>query len=233
MRYFLLSIVFLGLSNWSAGQDVNEVLKKLKAKYSAVERIEYETRYELFRGHKTNEVHSAYTGYVYRHKNLMYQKIHETEFVYGSDYSLRIHSEENAMVLGLKQSSLDLEVNLDEFLKQCKSKSIKEYYSYYSVVLTFMDDSPIPLGLIKMRVNKSDFTLLQLDFYYSDFQDFSTDFRKVDLQPSHLRIKFKNINLSPEKKDYFFQYSRYIKTTKGILTPASKYKDFQLTDARI
>src|SRR5690606_611772 len=161
----LLYILIIFTANCSLGQDVNEILKKLKVKYSLVDRIEYETRYELFRGHKTNEVHTAYDGYVYRNKNQMYQKIHKTEIVYGADYSLKINAEEKLMALGLKQTSLDLEVDLNECLKQCKSKSAKEFEDYYSVTLTFKDDSPIPLGVAKMRINKKDFTLLQLDLY--------------------------------------------------------------------
>jgi hypothetical protein len=137
------------------------------------------------------------------------------------------------MILGNKNNTLDLEVDLNQITKLCKSKTLKEFDDYYSITFTFKDEVDIPVSVIKMRVGKSTYDLTQLDMYYSDFLDFSIDPHKTDMQPSHLKITFTNIDHNPEKKDYLFQLNRYLDTKNNMHTPTNRYKGFALIDERV
>lgn len=230
--YIFIATILLFSGNCFS-MTAEEVLSRLKNNYSNVSRIEYKTVYELFKTHSSSEIVSSYNGYVYREGNLMYQKIHNTEFVYGADFSLKINSDEKAMQLSRRQQTLDLELNLDETLQHCKEKSVKEMDGYYSVTLTLKPTSAVPLSVMKLRVDKKDFRLLQLDLYYSVHQDFSTDYRVQDLQRPHLRIRFTKITFSPSDNKSLFKLERYIEKRRNYLYPAADYKDYTLTDLRI
>lgn len=228
---FILTVVLLSSHCFSMTAD--EILNKLRSKYSTASKIEYKTVYELFKNHQSSEIVTSYNGYVYRQGNLMYQKIHHTEFVYGADFSLKINSDEKVIQLNKKQQTLELELNLDEVLKECKEKSVKEIDNYYSVTLLFKQTSLLPLSVMKIRIDKGDFRLLQLDLYYATHQDFSTDYRVTDLQRPHLRIRFTDITFSPSDNKQLFNLGRYIETRKNYLYPSAIYKHYSLSDLRL
>lgn len=232
LRVSMIIVLLLSVRH-TVAMDVETVLSKLREQYLGTESIEYETQYELFKDHKSNDVHTAYTGYVYRTKGMMYQRIHTTEFVYGSDYFLKINSDEHLMFWGQKPETLNMEVDLAAVLKECERKTLNETADYYTVTLWLKNGSSVPLSLLKIRVDKTHFRPLQLDLYYSVHQNFSKDYRKQDMQQPHLRIRFDNIRVKPEKKQYLLEFSRYISTEKGMHSPSTKYKDFELIDGRI
>lgn len=229
--FFIVLIVWLPCCCFSLTAD--EVVSKLRDKYSNASRIEYRTVYELFKTHASSEIVSSYNGYVYREGKLMYQKIHNTEFVYGVDFSLKINADEKAIQLNKRPQALDLELNLDETLQQCVEKSVKEMDRYYSVTLTLKQTSSIPLSVMKLRIDKKDFSLLQLDLYYSNHQDFSTDYRVKDLNRPHLRIRFTDITFAPVDNRSLFKLERYIEKRKNYLSPATTYKEYTFIDTRI
>lgn len=226
-------VLLVSLPGHCFSLTAEEVLSKLRDKYSNVSRIEYKTIYELFKTHTSSEIVSSYNGYVYREGELMYQKIHSTEFVYGVDFSLKINADEKAIQLNKRPQTLDLEFNLDETLQHCRDKSVKEMNGYYSITLTIHSTSLIPLSVIKMRVDKKGFSLLQLDLYYSVHQDFSTDYKVKDLQRPHLRIRFTDITFTPSDNRSLFKLERYIEKRKDYLLPATTYKEYTFIDTRI
>lgn len=233
IREYVLVLITLVFSGLSYAMTVDEVLTKLRSTYSSVSRIEYKTVYELFKTHQTSEIVTTYNGYVYRQGNQMYQKIHNTEFVHGTDFSLKINAEEQVIQLNKPLGTLDLELNLTEVLKECKEKSLKTLDTYYSVTLLFSATSTIPLSVLKIRVDKKDFKLLQLDLYYSVQQDFSDDYRVKDMNRPHLRIRFTDITFNPADNKHLFRLDRYIEKKKNYLTPSTNYKGYTLTDLRI
>lgn len=233
-KRIVLSVIGLLFATGAMSQHVDDILNRLREKYQQVERIEYTTVYELFKGHKSPEIVSSYSGYVYRDKKQMYQKIHSTEFVYGSDYFIKTNSDEKAIVLDKKQQLLGLEIDLDAVLKECREKKLKnEGDDHYTIVLALKAESQVPLSMVKLQVDKKNYTLKQLDLYYSTNEDFSADFRKTDLHQPHLRIRFQQVVLNPNKKDELFVFSRYLQTVRGTHSPTDRYKGYKLIDNRI
>ena len=221
------------LASNAFGGEVEDILKKMRAEFSEAKRIEYTSTYELFKGHKSAEVNLSYTGFLCRNGKEVYQKINNTEFIYGSDFFLKINHNEQALVLGLAQDNINQEIDMATLFEHCVKKTAVDKGSYYAITLEYKYGSPTPFGVVKMRIDKNSYHLLQLDLYYRNSQDFSTVQGKRDMAQPHLRIKFGEIKVGGTPKDELFEYSNYIETKKNMLHPTGECKGYTLIDNRI
>ena len=55
-KRIVLSVIGLLFATGAMSQHVDDILNRLREKYQQVERIEYTTVYELFKGHKSPEI---------------------------------------------------------------------------------------------------------------------------------------------------------------------------------
>ncbi|MBL4862250.1 MAG: hypothetical protein JKY09_04425 [Crocinitomicaceae bacterium] len=231
MKYLII-IAFFCCANSSHAIDVPSLLKKIQEVYAS-KSISYTSTYKLFKGHKSTTVHSSYQGEVYSDGKRVYQKIKNTEFVYGSDFFLKISNDEKAMVLDLAQQINQSEINLDQALKECSSSRVIEKENHYTIVFRFKSTSTIPCSIVKMNVDKKNYTMKRIDLYYAYQQDFSSTYLQKDMHQPHLRIEIDNVKLNPKKRPHLFKLSTYLSTSNSILVLTEKYKNYQLIDNRI
>lgn len=230
----LVSSIILVLYSLSAHAiSAEELLEKVNKKYANITKIEYNTVYELYKGYKSTTVHSSYEGYLYRDGSKVYQKIDGTEIINGSDFSLKISHQEKAMALGLSAPYQQNDVDLSNALKNCKEKKVEDKGSYYRLKLVYNAISAAPVSVLYLRVNKEDFSLLQVDVYYSTEQDFSTTAGTTDYAKPHLKIRYKNITSTPQDKSYLFELSRYLKSSNNLLSPTGECEGYYLIDNRV
>jgi hypothetical protein len=201
--------------------------------YTSADKLEYNTVYELYKGHKSTEVHSSYNGFMYRSGSQTYQKIDNTEMINGSGFFLQISHDEKALVLELEQTMTQAEIDVSQALNQCKESSVEDKGTYYRVKMVFNTVSESPFSVAYLRIDKTKFTLLQIDLYYSIHQDFSTDFSTTDLAQSHLKIKFSKISTSPKNKEDLFDLGKYLKNKNNILSPTGSCEAYDLIDNRM
>lgn len=232
MKYLILILFLAGTGLKATASDAKDVILKMQAVYGKDVRMEYNATYELFKGHKSNTVENTYKGYVYRDKSSTYQKINETEFVYASDYFLKVNHEQKAMVLERAQKNINLDIDLDKSLKECSNVSMELVGNYYQVTLIFKPGSSSPFSVVKLRIDQKSYHLLQLDLYYTAQIDFSEDSRKPDYNQSHLKIKFTDIKINPKAKSQLFSLASYVKTSNNLMSPTGKCEGYQLTDNR-
>lgn len=229
-----ISILFCLLFSFaSQAIEVEELIRQVKETYQKAPKIEYTSKYELFKGHYSEQVHTSYDGYIYRDGKQVYQKIKQTEFIYGADFFLQINHEEKAIALDLAQQNISREVELDEVLKNCKEQKVEEKETYYLVTLVYNAIAETPFSSVKIKIDKRSKHLLQLDLYYTINQDFSTDFKSPDLAQPHLRISLSNINMHPKKKEELLAFSSYLKTTDNLLKPTAQCNGYELIDNRL
>lgn len=230
MKIYLLviSFFFVGLT-WS--QDVNSILTKVNAAYSN-KNVSYLTRYELFKGHKATKVHSFYTGEVLSYEGNIYQKIDKTEFVYTDGFSVKINSEEKVIVVSNGQTNVSRELDLDVAMKECLSSKIIDKGNYYSIEMSMKPESSIQCSVIQLRVDKVNYTLQQIDIYYSFLQDFSEIYSQQDLHQPHMKIKFTNMNVKASNKPILFSESSYFSLKNNVLVAVGNYKTYTLHDNR-
>jgi uncharacterized protein YjhX (UPF0386 family) len=227
----LLSMLFL--FQMAHALDAKEVIAKMQQVYNKEAHLEYDCTYELFKGHKSNEVETSYKGHVYRNKTSIYQKIDQTEFIYANDFFLQINHSERAAVLSRAQKSVNLNVDMNTALKECSKLEMEKKEGYYTIVMWIKSGSSLPFSIVKLRVDADKFYLERLDLYYSSTQDFSTDPKVTDEQKPHMRITFKEPKLNPKTRESYFNLSTYIKTTDNRLSPTGTIEGYSFIDNRI
>ncbi len=230
-----LFLFLIALSTHSLfGMEVPELIHKMQQVYSDKATFEYHCTYELFKGHKSDEVVESYKGYVYRNKLEVYQKIDETEFVYAKDFFIQISNSEKLISLAQPQKLINTNVDLNLALKNCSKTQLEEKDGYYSVTLVIKNSSDLPFSVIKMRIDKKKYYLERLDIYYSDLIDFSNESNKKEEDRSHLKITFDAPKFNPTKSVNNFTLDKYItRSSSGILSLIDKYSTYQLIDNRI
>jgi hypothetical protein len=194
--------------------------------------VSYSTKYELYKGHKATKIHSFYTGEVLSQDGNVYQKIDKTEFIYTEDFSVKINSGEKALVVLAGQTNINPELNLELALKECSSSKLVDKGSYYSIEMTMNPMSSLQCSVIQLRVDKANFTLQQIDVYYSFLQDFSVVYTEQDLNQPHMKIKFTNMNLNASTKTGLFSQSSYYSIDNRTLKAIGKYATYTLHDNR-
>jgi len=228
-RYLLLIVLFVSGFSWS--QDLKTILAKVNAAYSG-KNVSYDTRYELFKGHKSNEVHSFYQGKVVSSKGNTYQKVDKTEFVYTESFSVKINADEKALVVLPGQQNIRPELDLEVALRDCAESKVIDKGSFYRIILTMKAGSALQCSVIKLEIDKKKFTLNQIDIYYSFFQDFSATFSQTDMEQPHMRIKFSNVNLDASPKERLFLQKTYYSDEGSSLKPTGSYATYRLYDNR-
>jgi hypothetical protein len=224
-----LFVIFYGSSSFSL--TVNEVLTKVQSVYSKNTAFEYKSVYQLYKGSST-VVASTYEGYLFKNKTSIYQKIGPTEFIYGTNFFLKINHEEKSVLIDKGQNLVHSIVDLNVALKECSESKIESKDDYYSISLVLKKSSIVECSLIILRVSKKDFHLMQLDLFYAVQQDFSTNSKSTDLHFPHLKIKFENFNLKPKASAKLVEYSSYIQKMNDLLTPIGTCKGYSIIDQR-
>lgn len=229
------TIIFIGLIfslSIAKASDVEEVMKKMHAVYKT-KTLSFNTTYSLFKGHFNKEVHSSYTGEIFKSEEGTYQKIKNTEFVYGKDFTLQISHDEKAMVVSNAQEAFFGNVDFEEVMKKCRSNKIIEKEDIFIIIFQLNITSRIPYSTITLKIDRSNYTLKQLDLYYSSQEDFSTKFEEKDLHQPHLQIEFNDISFKPNMSSSLLMRSTYLKIKNSALITTDKYKDYKLIDNRI
>lgn len=232
MRFIIL-IITLTFSGFSFSITPEEVIEKMQKVQNASKQLSFSSTFELFKGHKSTEVHSSYTGEFYRNEEGTYQKIKNTEFIYGNDYFLQVSHGEKAMVLGRAQENINQQVDVSELLKSTKELKLNEESGTYEVVILYDTDKPTVFSVVKCKINTKTFHLEQIDLYYRMAQDFSTSFGKKDMHSPHLRIKMKNIKSDDSiERPELLKLSTYITKKNKVLIPTGSCSGYELIDNR-
>ena len=225
-------VIFLMIINHAYSMDALDVIKRMQQVYTA-EKLEYQCKYELFKGHESNVAHESYAGYIYRRHNYVYQKIGQTELVFSKGFSIRINHEEQAIALHEAQKAPPLDINTEQALKECSQVLVEDKGIYYEIKLLLKPLSTLPFSSISMQIRKKDYHLQQLDLYYSLVQDFSANSNKSDLQQPHMKVTFGELELSPVDRPELFAFNTYLKKEDNILIPADTCTGYELIDNRV
>lgn len=231
-RIIFFCFLILATTGVHAG-EVETIVARMKEASLKAETMEYRSTYELFKGHSSTEAYSSYSGYLYRSGKRVYQKIHQTEFVYGTDFFLQISHSESAVVLGVAQKNYQREIDLNQIYTHCNKKELKESDEYYLITLYYENGAETPFSIVKLKIAKKNYVLAQLDLYYRKSQDFSSDSKTVDYDRAHLRIKFNDIQLNGKAHNELLEFSRYMITKNNMLYPTGSCKGYELIDNRI
>lgn len=214
--------------------DGKEILKKMTSVYHSLETYELYSKYDLFKGSKSSTVEESYQGYICKNGDKVYQKIDHTEFIITPTFCLKISNDEKIVELSRGQAYINQEIDFQKTIKECKELTVEEKDKMYYITLIIKNSSQVPFSTVKVKVNKSNYRIAQLDLFYTDMQDFSKDPKKKDLNQPHLRILYSDFSKKIEKvSNTVFNYETYFKTVNTMIVPIGLIKDYELIDNRI
>lgn len=228
------NILLLGIVSFSSvtfSMDVKTLLNKVQEKHKG--RLSSDIKYEIFKGHSSSVPSSSQIGFFVSRDGLAYQKINQSEFIYGKDFSLQISHREKIMVLS--QASKLNYGNVDFALieKESSSQKLEEKDGFYFITIILKATSVVPCSKIIYKINKKKYYLVQADFYYSVQEDFATKFNETDLHYPHLRISFSNIDITPNWNEELTNFSTYFSTVQNIIKPKGRLVNYRLIDQRL
>ena len=228
----VLFILFITVSFASFSADVKTVIEKMQSVYASKD-MSYSATYRLYKGHSSTKVHSSYNGKIISKGENLYQKIKNTEFIYTSDFFLKISQEEKILAVDLPQKNNQLQVDVSAALKQCASKTIKEVNGDYIIELTLNNSAQLQCSKIVLKIASDNYVLKQLEIYYTYFEDFSTSYSTKDLHQPKLSIEFSSIVFNPTVDKKIFDLSKYVSNRNGSLSPTAAYTGYELIDYRL
>lgn len=231
MKYIFTLVTFLFFSATYA-EEAKEILKKMQAVYSKTENLEYNCRYELFKGHQSQDVVSGYDGYLYKNKQQVYQQIDQAILVYGSDFFVKINHNEKAVLIDKQQIFQSVDSDMEKALSECRTIEMEDKGSFYILTLTMKSISQLPYSMVKLQIAKKSYFLTQMDLFYSDQTDFSENSKVQDMSQPHLKITFSDISLSPKDHKDLLNFSKYIVKNDTLETVNEAYKNYELIDNR-
>ncbi|MES2812045.1 MAG: hypothetical protein V4670_06205 [Bacteroidota bacterium] len=214
------------------GQKVNEVLQKMNERFIAPKPLRFDTKYILYKDHKTKSVQQSYTGlFVKNNQNEVYLKIDKTEFINTKKVSLKINHGEKAMLISNKVEFSTGTFDVNKLIAYCTISSFKDYKTYWEIILTPKEYSGLNYTQIVLNIGKNYLLQKQVFFYNTGF-NFSKDYRKQALDYPRLEIMYSGYNkkvteLSKINTNVFFTISQ---TNKVQAT--DKYKNYEVADKR-
>lgn len=233
MKLIITCICLIGVKNITFAIDSKEILKKMTQVYEQTQVYELHNRYELFKGHKSDLVVESYEGYLCKDKSNAYQKIDQTEMVMTSSFCLQISHAEKKMVLMKGQAFHNNEVDFEKAIKECKEIKSEEQGKYYMITLLIKNTSQLPFSVVKVKIRKSDYHIIQLDLYYAETQDFSKNPNKTDLDKPHMRVSYTKFDKKMNVDKSRFAFETYFKTINTMIKPIGSIAQYELIDNRI
>lgn len=227
----LITLFFFSFKGNS--MEIEELLDKMSSSLKGVN-VELNSVYTLYKTAKSKTPHTVYYGFTQLAKNgNYYQKIDQTEFINGTDFSLKISNSEKNAVIGHRLQGNSEQMDISAITSEFSESKIVDKGSYYSVKFVFKPSSSLPYSTVYFRIAKETFYLLQVNLFYSSTQDFSMDRNKQDLHRPHLKIEFKDITVVKRFADNLLDMSRYITLKNSFYHLMGKYSKYELIDNRV
>lgn len=226
----ILTLFFIFQAIVLFSMEPSQIIEKMQHKYRQLKTYSYTSEFSMYKGHKSTQEVSFYEGFTYRNEKGVYQKISDTEFIYGKSFSLRLDKKIKSLDLLDGTNINEFPVNLDLVLKNCEKITAEQKKGYYSITLIIKKDSGVPLSVMKMRIDDKNFLIEQLDLYFSTTSNFSASIDKTDFDTPHLKIKITDFTTNPKIEKSILDLDQYLKDEGSSYHLTEAYKGYQFTN---
>lgn len=213
-----------------------EVLDKVYQASKAKKDLIYHGHFSLYKGFTSTEVVNEFNSVTMRHKDLLYQQFgSEGEMIYFSDYILKIDHKSKMVFIENPQKVIQVEGDLTIGKAQCKKIELETGTNTYTLSLYVKESINLPFSLVTVTVNKSNFWIKQLDFYYSEAMNFDQEEKRLfeDIGYPHLKITMEEPKKPSKEEAKKVEKEMYVTTQHGEMVLSEKYKTYQLLDNRV
>jgi hypothetical protein len=227
----LLIIVVICFSTFSYSQSVDGVLKKVAQEYSDTKPLQFNTKYNLYKNSSQKKVFESYIGQFKKNeKNEVYQKIDKTEFVWNKNICLKVVHPDKLINISISQPLEMKNFDIASLKEWCDIKSFVDRKSYWELILTTKAFSSLPYSKIVIHIGKNYFIQKQL-FYYNSAVDFSTDYRKQNLDYPVLEIIYSSFTRKKESST-FFNMNKFIEEKSKLIKTTKEFQSYTIEDHR-
>lgn len=227
----LFIIVVICFSTFSYSQSVDGVLKKVAQEYSDTKPLQFNTKYNLYKNSSQKKVFESYIGQFKKNeKNEVYQKIDKTEFVWNKNICLKVVHPDKLINISISQPLEMKNFDIASLKEWCDIKSFVDRKSYWELILTTKAFSSLPYSKIVIHIGKNYFIQKQL-FYYNSAVDFSTDYRKQNLDYPVLEIIYSSFTRKKESST-FFNMNKFIEEKSKLIKATKEFQSYTIEDHR-
>ena len=227
----LFIIVVICFSTFSYSQSVDGVLKKVAQEYSDTKPLQFNTKYNLYKNSSQKKVFESYIGQFKKNeKNEVYQKIDKTEFVWNKNICLKVVHPDKLINISISQPLEMKNFDIASLKEWCDIKSFVDRKSYWELILTTKAFSSLPYSKIVIHIGKNYFIQKQL-FYYNSAVDFSTDYRKQNLDYPVLEIIYSSFTRKKESST-FFNMNKFIEEKSKLIKTTKEFQSYTIEDHR-
>lgn len=227
----LLNIVLIFAASFSYSQSVDEVLRKVAQEYSDTKPLQFNTKYNLYKNSSEKKFFESYVGQFKKNEiNEVYQKIDQTEFIWNKNICLKVVHSDKLINITISQPLEMKSFDISSLKEWCDVKSFVDRKSYWELTMTTKAFSSLPYSKIVVHIGKNYFIQKQL-FYYNMAIDFSTDYRKQNLDYPVLEIIYSNFTRKKESTT-FFNINRFIEEKSKMIKVTKEYQSYTIEDHR-
>ena len=225
----LLIIVVICFSTFSYSQSVDGVLKKVAQEYSDTKPLQFNTKYNLYKNISQKKVFESYVGQFKKNeKNEVYQKIDKTEFIWNKNICLKVVHPDKLINISISQPLEMKNFDIASLKEWCDIKSFVDRKSHWELTLTTKAFSSLPYSKIVIHIGKNYFIQKQL-FYYNSAVDFSTDYRKQNLDYPVLEIIYSSFTRKKESST-FFNMNKFIEEKRKLIKATKEFQSYTIED---
>lgn len=230
-------ILLLSFNLW--GQEAKPILDRYMEVREGEQEYQSTVTYKLVRDNQFSRPLEKYSGIEGRWKGVFFQEINKTKIISGEDFSVKLNSDEKAMLVGLSSTKFPKGLNgMDAtgFYKFFNQVSLKKEKGTYVISLSEPTLSEVSEFVkIELFIDKETFRLERQVFHYANATDFSIyngSGGERDLGMAKLVIEYSNyreevlLNKELFKKEYYFHYDG------NKITASPRYKDYELLYAK-
>lgn len=230
MRVFFVFIFFyISLDTFS--QESLELLQKVLRVNKEETTRNYDLTYQLYRSDNLNKPVTSYHGKVVQKNQLIYQVIEQTTVVQNTEIAVTIDNDEKIMQLSEPIPNLNNQ-ELEMITKECDSVSFVIVKDQIIFTLALNPTSQLPLNKVIIRADKFNYRVSNMEFHYSNLQDFSEEMFVTDYGYPVLSISIKNYNVSIDGYEKLLDMKNYVVKVGNSYNASKDFPTYTLIDKR-
>lgn len=231
----ILCILCFQMHSFGQDKTVDEILSESQNTMKNFQNMSCDMNYKWYETYTTTKPSISYIGNLIKFENTVYSKINKTFFITDSKLNMAIkcNEAEKAFIVTnnakIAESQSPLEV-LNMFIKQFKTKHVKDNGNQWICTLTTDVITQLPYGKVEIYINKETALIEKQVLYFLSRVPYKNEKGEREIGSPRMEIKLSNYktNLSKQEKN-MTKIASYVKKTGNEIVPTTAYKEFKIS----
>lgn len=220
MRWKNLIFLFLiSVFQLSFAESGVAFLERVRANYDDLNSLSIEMKYDLYKGHKGNQLTESYTSFYGRSGKDSYRKIGSVEFINNDDYAIQVNHQDKMILVSDPSKNELFDPSLEDALRFCSSVNIESNSTGQLIHLIIKQKVDLPFSRLEIQVDKKLF-VTSIVFYYSTQMNFSGNYQNPQMDFPRLEVTYENLSRKWKDTDQKLESSGYLKIQDRNILPA-------------